>query len=237
MFPQRRLSWNCLKLLAKIPPSLEGLCSSRLPMLRKKESHFGERNQAKKCQVISVLKVPQGLVQRGANVEKRFRDLRWNRGKISFFLVHVTLQRVRCPLGWSPLVCFSFFLQNAVMTFEEDKMSQSLVALRAMEKRCCSTSYPPPSSSSGSSGNSNISNGFSGMTLSPSFSSFHGMKSKMQGLFSSIPEQQTDWNRSTQGDCTTNGDEVRVKKRGSGGTSISSHTLIDWWKTCASNSA
>ncbi|TRY69575.1 hypothetical protein TCAL_08624 [Tigriopus californicus] len=104
--------------------------------------------------------------------------------------------------------CFLTFM-NAVMTFEEDKMSQSLVALRAMEKRCCSNPNPPPSSSSGSSGNPNISNGFSGMTLSPSFTSFHGMKSKMQGLFNTIPEQQADSNRSSQGggEFFANGDE------------------------------
>ncbi|XP_059088961.1 tetratricopeptide repeat protein 39C-like isoform X2 [Tigriopus californicus] len=112
--------------------------------------------------------------------------------------------------------CFLTFM-NAVMTFEEDKMSQSLVALRAMEKRCCSNPNPPPSSSSGSSGNPNISNGFSGMTLSPSFTSFHGMKSKMQGLFNTIPEQQADSNRSSQGggEFFANGDEYDESNWGS----------------------
>eukprot|EP00095_Tigriopus_kingsejongensis_P011260 snap_masked-scaffold708_size108518-processed-gene-0.10 protein:Tk11260 transcript:snap_masked-scaffold708_size108518-processed-gene-0.10-mRNA-1 annotation:"tetratricopeptide repeat protein 39c" len=75
--------------------------------------------------------------------------------------------------------CFLTFM-NAVMTFEEDKMSLSLVALRAMEKRCTTrvnSAQGPP---------------FSRLTMSPSFTSFTGMKSRMQGLFSTIAESP-DW--------------------------------------------
>ena len=54
---------------------------------------------------------------------------------------------------------FSLFpLQNALMTFEEEKMAKSLTTLRAMEKRCSSN-----------------------LSWSPSFTSFQSMKSKLWG--------------------------------------------------------
>ena len=52
----------------------------------------------------------------------------------------------------------SFPLQNALMTFEEEKMAKSLTTLRAMEKRCSSN-----------------------LSWSPSFTSFQSMKSKLWG--------------------------------------------------------
>ena len=63
---------------------------------------------------------------------------------------------------------FSFYLQNALMTFEEDKMAKSLTTLRAMEKRCSSN-----------------------LSWSPSFSSFQSMKSRLWGAQAGLSHQQT----------------------------------------------
>ena len=63
---------------------------------------------------------------------------------------------------------FSFYFQNALMTFEEDKMAKSLTTLRAMEKRCSSN-----------------------LSWSPSFSSFQSMKSRLWGAQAGLSHQQT----------------------------------------------
>ena len=66
------------------------------------------------------------------------------------------------------IMVFSFYLQNALMTFEEDKMAKSLTTLRAMEKRCSSN-----------------------LSWSPSFSSFQSMKSRLWGAQAGLSHQQT----------------------------------------------
>ena len=63
-------------------------------------------------------------------------------------------------------MCF-FFVQNALMTFEEEKMAKSSATLRAMEKRCSSN-----------------------LSWSPSFSSFQSMKSRLWGT-QILSNQQT----------------------------------------------
>ena len=66
-----------------------------------------------------------------------------------------------------------WLFQNALMTFEEEKMAKSLTTLRAMEKRCSSN-----------------------LSWSPSFSSFQSMKSRIWGVGSqsqSTPTTVSKW--------------------------------------------
>ena len=69
--------------------------------------------------------------------------------------------------------------QNAVMTFEEEKMAFALATLKAAEKRCSS--------------NNPISGGHGGLggrlSSSPSFSSLQAMKSRFQGLLQGQTQQ------------------------------------------------
>ena len=87
----------------------------------------------------------------------------------------------------SPLhFLFSLFtlssLQNAVMTFEEEKMAFALATLKAAEKRCSSNS---PITTGGHS------SGLGGrLSSSPSFSSLQSMKSRFQGLLQGQHQQQ-----------------------------------------------
>ena len=83
---------------------------------------------------------------------------------------HQNIQLLQCnnsSLEYLIMVCF-FYLQNALMTFEEDKMAKSLTTLRAMEKRCSSN-----------------------LSWSPSFSSFQSMKSRLWGAQAGLSHQQT----------------------------------------------
>ena len=78
--------------------------------------------------------------------------------------------------------------QNAVMTFEEEKMAFALAALKAAEKRCSSNSPTAATAAAAL--------GLGGrLSSSPSFSSLQAMKSRFQGLLQGQTGQQQGCSR------------------------------------------